>query len=187
MQFAIPACRREPELASGVQPQRRMGVDDDRSPDGRYALLCPKQPACARRHRRRGGGHGDRHRANVLRRRAVCSRRDRSRSAFSTIDAMRSRSNTPWPAPSSCIRRCRAGPAGTIAIVTTAAYEGWARVAALFHPMPPPHPEFILPPWSTRTAQVDASTEIGPYVVIEAGGDRPWLSHWTVRVRSAGA
>ena len=31
-------------------------------------------------------------------------------------------------------------PPGTIPIVTTAAYEGWARVAALFHPVPPPCP-----------------------------------------------
>ena len=31
-------------------------------------------------------------------------------------------------------------PNGSIAIVTASTYEGWARVAALFHPMPPPHP-----------------------------------------------
>ena len=62
-------------------------------------------------------------------------------------------------------------PAGTIAIVTPAAYEGWARVAALFHPLPPAcpgiHPTAVI----DREAQVDASAEIGPYVVIEARAD----------------
>jgi UDP-3-O-[3-hydroxymyristoyl] glucosamine N-acyltransferase len=59
-------------------------------------------------------------------------------------------------------------PSGTIAIVTPAAYEGWARVAALFHPVPPPtpgvHPLALVDP----DARVDASAEIGPYAVIEA-------------------
>ena len=59
-------------------------------------------------------------------------------------------------------------PPGTIAIVTTATYEGWARVAALFHPIAPPcpgiHPSAVV----DKEAQVDASAEIGPYVVIEA-------------------
>ena len=62
-------------------------------------------------------------------------------------------------------------PAGTIAIVTMAAYEGWARVAALFHPLPPAcpgvHPTAVI----DREAQVDASAEIGPYAVIEARAD----------------
>src|SRR5215475_3608717 len=31
-------------------------------------------------------------------------------------------------------------PRSTIAIVTAAPYEGWARVAALFHPVPLPRP-----------------------------------------------
>ena len=31
-------------------------------------------------------------------------------------------------------------PSATIAIITTAAYEGWARVAELFHPTQPPCP-----------------------------------------------
>ena len=59
-------------------------------------------------------------------------------------------------------------PPGTIAIVTTATYEGWARVAASFHPIAPPcpgiHPSAVV----DSEAQVDASAEIGPYVVIEA-------------------
>jgi UDP-3-O-[3-hydroxymyristoyl] glucosamine N-acyltransferase len=59
-------------------------------------------------------------------------------------------------------------PGSTIAIVTTSTYEAWARVAALFHPVPPPrpgiHPSALVAP----DAQVDASAEIGPYTVIEA-------------------
>lgn len=59
-------------------------------------------------------------------------------------------------------------PSSTIAIVTTSAYEGWARVAALFHPMPPPRPGIHPSALVDREARVDASAEIGPYAVIEA-------------------
>jgi len=59
-------------------------------------------------------------------------------------------------------------PTGTIAIVTMATYEGWARVAALFHPMPAPRPGIHPSAVVHKEAQVDASAEIGPYVVIEA-------------------
>lgn len=59
-------------------------------------------------------------------------------------------------------------PAGTIAIVTVAAYAGWARVAALFHPMPPLRPGIHPSAVVDREARVDASAEIGPYVVVEA-------------------
>jgi UDP-3-O-[3-hydroxymyristoyl] glucosamine N-acyltransferase len=89
-------------------------------------------------------------------------------------------------------------PSGTIAIVTAAAYEGWARVAALFHPVPPPtpgvHPLALLDP----DARVDASAEIGPgcrigaFVSIGAGvavgrdcriGSHASLSHALVGAR----
>jgi UDP-3-O-[3-hydroxymyristoyl] glucosamine N-acyltransferase len=62
-------------------------------------------------------------------------------------------------------------PAATIPIVTVAAYEGWARVAALFHPMAPPCPGIHATAVVAATAHVDASAEIGPYVVIEAGAE----------------
>lgn len=59
-------------------------------------------------------------------------------------------------------------PASTIPIVTSAVYEGWARVAALFHPVAPPrpgiHPTAVIDP----SADVDATAEIGAYAVIEA-------------------
>jgi UDP-3-O-[3-hydroxymyristoyl] glucosamine N-acyltransferase len=60
-------------------------------------------------------------------------------------------------------------PAQTAAIVTREPYLGWARVAALFHPLPPSivgiHPSAIVDP----SAEIDATAEIGPLVVIEAG------------------
>ncbi len=59
-------------------------------------------------------------------------------------------------------------PNGTIAIVTDSAYEAWARVAALFHPMPPSRPGIHRSAVVDPDAQVDASAEIGPYAVIEA-------------------
>ena len=59
-------------------------------------------------------------------------------------------------------------PNSTIAIVTVSPYEGWARVAALFHPALPPrpgiHPAALIDP----DAQVHRSAEIGPYAVVEA-------------------
>jgi len=62
-------------------------------------------------------------------------------------------------------------PAGTIAIVTAAAYEGWARVAALFHPLPAARPGIHPSAVVDATAQVDASAEIGAYAVIEASAE----------------
>jgi UDP-3-O-[3-hydroxymyristoyl] glucosamine N-acyltransferase len=57
-------------------------------------------------------------------------------------------------------------PPGTVALVTPTPYVAWARVAALFHPPPPPepgaHPSAVIAP----TARVDATAEIGPLVVI---------------------
>lgn len=59
-------------------------------------------------------------------------------------------------------------PSTTIPIVTTAAYEGWARVAALFHPLPPAvpgvHPTVVI----GAEAQIDPTAEIGPLAVIGA-------------------
>ena len=62
-------------------------------------------------------------------------------------------------------------PPTTIPIVTTAAYEGWARVAALFHPTSPPYPGIHASAVIAATARVDASAEIGPYVVVEDGAE----------------
>jgi UDP-3-O-[3-hydroxymyristoyl] glucosamine N-acyltransferase len=62
-------------------------------------------------------------------------------------------------------------PAGTVPIVTSEPYAGWARVAALFHPMPPVssgvHPTALV----DEGAQVDPSAEVGPFALIGAGAE----------------
>lgn len=59
-------------------------------------------------------------------------------------------------------------PETAVAIVTSEPYVAWARVAALFHPLPPPvagiHPSAVVSP----EASVDPSAEIGPLAVIGA-------------------
>ena len=59
-------------------------------------------------------------------------------------------------------------PATSVAIVTDEPYLAWAKVAALFHPLPPArpgaHPSAIVAP----DAVLDASAEIGPLAVIGA-------------------
>jgi len=59
-------------------------------------------------------------------------------------------------------------PAATIAITTTAVYEGWARVAALFHPIPPLRAGIHRTAIVEAGAHVDPSAEVGPYAVIGA-------------------
>ena len=60
-------------------------------------------------------------------------------------------------------------PAATVPILSTEPYAGWARVAALFHPVRPVlpgiHPSAIV----AEGAHVDPSTEVGPLCVIETG------------------
>ena len=60
-------------------------------------------------------------------------------------------------------------PPGAVAILTKEPYVAWARVAALFHPLPPPapgvHPSAIVAP----DASIDPSSEVGPFVVIGPG------------------
>jgi len=62
-------------------------------------------------------------------------------------------------------------PSANIAIITTAAYEGWARVAELFHPTQPPCPGIHRSAIVDDDARVHPSAEIGPYVVVEAGAE----------------
>jgi len=59
-------------------------------------------------------------------------------------------------------------PASTMAIVTPSPYEGWARVAALFHPAPLLRPGIHPSAVVDVEARVDASAQIGPHAVIEA-------------------
>jgi UDP-3-O-[3-hydroxymyristoyl] glucosamine N-acyltransferase len=62
-------------------------------------------------------------------------------------------------------------PAGCVPIVMTEPRLGWARVAALFHPLPPLapgiHPAAVVDPAAT----VDPSAEIGPFVLVSAGAE----------------
>ena len=62
-------------------------------------------------------------------------------------------------------------PTATVPILTTEPHVGWARVAALFHPVaqisPGIHPSAIV----AEGAVVDQSTEVGPLCVIEAGAE----------------
>jgi UDP-3-O-[3-hydroxymyristoyl] glucosamine N-acyltransferase len=59
-------------------------------------------------------------------------------------------------------------PATAVAIVTEEPYPAWARVAALFHPLPPPRPGIHPSAVVDAAAQIDASAEIGPLAVIGA-------------------
>ncbi len=60
-------------------------------------------------------------------------------------------------------------PETAVAVITIEPYVAWARVAALFHPVPPPragvHPSAVIAP----DASVDPSAEFGPLAVIGSG------------------
>ena len=62
-------------------------------------------------------------------------------------------------------------PPGTIALVSKRPVLAWARVAALFHPLPPLtpgiHPTAVIDP----TARIAADAEIGPLSVVGAGAE----------------
>ena len=62
-------------------------------------------------------------------------------------------------------------PAGTVAIRTTEPYAAWARVAALFYPLPPVSPGIHPSAIVAEGARVDPSAEVGPLSVIEAGAE----------------
>jgi UDP-3-O-[3-hydroxymyristoyl] glucosamine N-acyltransferase len=62
-------------------------------------------------------------------------------------------------------------PAATVPIITTEPYAGWARVAALFHPVPPVSPGIHPSAIVAESAHVDPTTEVGPLSVIEAGAE----------------
>jgi UDP-3-O-[3-hydroxymyristoyl] glucosamine N-acyltransferase len=62
-------------------------------------------------------------------------------------------------------------PKTTVPIVTKGPYEGWARAAALFHPLPPVLPSVHPLAFVDDNAHVDASAEVGAFCVIEAGAE----------------
>ena len=63
-------------------------------------------------------------------------------------------------------------PTTTVAILTNEPYAAWARVAALFYPMPPVSPGIHPSAIVAEGALVDPSAEVGPLSVIETGAER---------------
>ena len=59
-------------------------------------------------------------------------------------------------------------PATAVPLVTDEPYAAWARVAALFHPLPPLHPGVHPSAVVAEDAVIDPSAEIGPLAVIGA-------------------
>ena len=62
-------------------------------------------------------------------------------------------------------------PATTVPILTTEPYAGWARVAALFHPVPPVSPGIHPSAVVAEDSLIDPSAEVGPLSVIESGAE----------------
>ena len=62
-------------------------------------------------------------------------------------------------------------PATAVAIITDEPYVAWARVAALFHPVPPARPGVHPSAVVAEDASIDASAEIGPLAVIGSGAE----------------
>ena len=62
-------------------------------------------------------------------------------------------------------------PTATVPILTTEPHVGWARVAALFHPVPQISPGIHPSAIVAEGAVVDQSTEVSPLCVIEAGAE----------------
>lgn len=58
-------------------------------------------------------------------------------------------------------------PTTTVAILTSEPYAAWARVAALFYPVPPPSPGIHPSAIVADGAFIDPSAEVGPLSVIE--------------------
>jgi UDP-3-O-[3-hydroxymyristoyl] glucosamine N-acyltransferase len=61
---------------------------------------------------------------------------------------------------------CDKVPEGTVAIVAADPLASWARVAALFHPMPPVHPGIHNSAVVAASARIDPTAEVGPLAVI---------------------
>ena len=62
-------------------------------------------------------------------------------------------------------------PTGTVAILTIEPYAAWARVAALFYPVPSVSPGIHPSAIVAEGALVDPSAEVGPLSVIETGAE----------------
>ncbi len=60
-------------------------------------------------------------------------------------------------------------PPGAVAIPVSTTYEGWARVAGMFHPVCPVNPGIHGSSLVSPDAMVDLLAEVGPFCCIEAG------------------
>lgn len=60
-------------------------------------------------------------------------------------------------------------PSSAVPIVAAATYEGWARVAALFHPVAPPNPGIHPTALVAPGAIIDQTAEVGAFAYIETG------------------
>ncbi len=70
-------------------------------------------------------------------------------------------------------------PQGCVALPTREPYLAWAKIANLFHPLPPVQPSIDPTAIIHPTAQVDETAQIGPYVIVEAEakiGPRGWIA-----------
>lgn len=69
-------------------------------------------------------------------------------------------------------------PPTAVAILAAATYEGWARAARLFHPLPPVKPGIHPTSFVSPDAAVDPLSEIGAFCCVDAGasiGPGCWL------------
>jgi UDP-3-O-[3-hydroxymyristoyl] glucosamine N-acyltransferase len=62
-------------------------------------------------------------------------------------------------------------PPGSVAVTTTEPYVAWARVAALFFPLPPVQAGVDPTALVSPVAVIDPSAEVGPFVVIGVGAE----------------
>lgn len=62
-------------------------------------------------------------------------------------------------------------PAGSVPVVTPEPYAAWARVAALFHPLPPLRPGIHASAVISSGATIAPSAEVGPLAVIGSGAE----------------
>ncbi len=62
-------------------------------------------------------------------------------------------------------------PAGSVALLTQEPYLGWARAAALFHPLPPARPGIHASAVVDPSAMIDPMADLGPFCVVGAGAE----------------
>ena len=171
---------RSPPPRCAARRRRRSSGRGSRADRGRSALLR-SAPGRTRwpRWRRPPAAAAPRRRADADRRRAAAERRagpgqlPRQPQLPAALEATGAGAVIVHPDMAARV------PAGSVALVTAEPYVGWARVAALFHPLPPAAARH--PPERRRRPgrrSIDPTAEIGPFAVIGARRrDRAALPH----------